>query len=209
MKKQLAWILGGGSVVALGIVGSMSGCSSNPSGGDAGMDATAAETGTDATKPDTGSDAGNMEASTCDVTPKGPFEGDSGPYCPYLADGGSTNCGVGNHCCIPAEGTGPSVCEPGQTACAFADAGAKNADFQCNESGDCMTGQVCCLTAPGTATSQDPGCTSYYYVSAEHGTTCMASCGSQAQICGQDSDCTSGMHCIPLSTLGMWLGVCK
>ena len=211
MNKQLAWIAGGGIVVAFGIMGTISGCSSSPSGEDGGTDAT---NGMDTSKPDTsmGNDAGNMEASTCDVTPKGPFETDSGPYCPYQADGGSTNCGVGNHCCIPAEGTGASTCEPAQTACAFADASAKNADFQCNESADCAGsngGHLCCLTSPGSL-GQDQGCTSYYYVSKEKGTTCMSSCGSQPQICGQDSDCaTAGQHCIPLSTLGMWLGVCQ
>ena len=210
MKKQLAWILGGGAVVACGILGTMSGCSSSTTTPDASTpDAT---NGMDSTKPDTstGNDAGMMEASTCDVTPKGPFEGGAGAYCPYLADGGDTNCGVGNHCCIPAEGTGASTCEPGGTACTFADASAKNANFFCNATADCTNGQICCLNSPATL-GQDQGCTSYYYVSKDNGSTCTTgSCGGQPQLCGQNSDCTtSGDICWPLSTLGMWLGVCQ
>jgi hypothetical protein len=116
---------------------------------------------------------------------------------------------MGNHCCVPAEGTGNSFCDPLATACAFPDASApKNADFRCNETADCSGGEICCLNA-GATLGQDQGCT-YYYVSKDTGTTCMQSCGAQPQMCGQDSDCTtSGQTCHQVSTLAQWLGVCQ
>lgn len=141
-------------------------------------------------------------------TPHGPYESDAGVFCPYLADGGETNCGTGRQCCIPAAGLGPSQCISGASLCTWLDASAKNADFRCNETADCQSGQICCLTPPGTV-GQDNGCTGYYVAAGVVGTNCQSNCLGAPQVCGQNADCAMGKTCFPLLTEGFWLGVCQ
>jgi len=209
MKKQLAWIVGGGSVAAMALLTTIGGCSNNNNNGeDAGKDATGQDVmmGQDVANDQVVQDSGGAD---CHTVPQGvPFNGDAGPYCPYQlsADGGTLfgACGQGNHCCDFTSGSNPSTCEPLGTACTF-EAGT-NADFQCNVPGDCTAGQSCCMNASATL-GQDTGC-SYYFESKDHGTTCMQTCPG-LQLCGQTSDCPNGKTCQPLYTLAVWLGVCN
>jgi len=215
MKTQLAWIFGGGSVVALGLLTTVGGCSSTGNGNDAGTDVTTAQ--------DTGKDTQNTNdvandqevqdsGADCKTVPSDvPFETDAANaiYCPFQesSDGGELfgPCGRGNHCCDYTSGSNPSTCLPLGTACPF-EAGT-NADLQCEESADCQNG-VCCMT--GASLGMDQGC-SYFFASKNHGTACVtgSSCGGTSpQICGQTADCTTGT-CQPIYTLGVWLGVCQ
>jgi hypothetical protein len=213
MKKQLAWILGGGSVVAVGVIAGslMGGCTNNDGNKDSGVDSATDTTQNDVANNDVANDQGAPDAGAdCKTVPSGaPFETDSGPYCPFqaTADGGLlfSSCGRGNHCCDWTSGSNPSTCQPLATPCGF-DAGT-NADFVCNESADCAQGQICCM--PGATSGQDLGC-SYYFAGKDHGTTCVTgtTCPSGLQICGQTADCPNGKTCQPLSTLAAWLGVC-
>jgi hypothetical protein len=218
MKNKMAWILGGGATVGLVMIAaSLGACSSGDSTTkDAGKDVTTADTGKqDTGTQDTGTpDTGIQDAGAdCKNVPSSfPFTTDSGAYCPFqqAADGGTMfgPCNVGDHCCVyPVSSNLPSTCNGGNTACSIAtDAGT--ADFGCNETNDCPSNQVCCLTAPGYL-SQDPGCMSYYFVGKNAGTSCAASCGTQPQLCGSDSDCPQGKTCKPVNTKGMWLGACQ
>ncbi len=214
MKTQLAWIFGGGSVVALGLLTTVGGCSSNGNGTDAGPDVTTMQdSGNDVSNQDVvGNDVQDAGGPDCKTVPTGaPFETDSGPYCPFqaAADGGELfgPCGRGNHCCDFTSGSNPSTCDPLATACPF-EAGT-NADFQCNETADCPNGSICCMSASATL-GQDQGC-SYFFASKDHGTSCVTgtTCPGPIQVCGQTADCPSGMTCQPLDTLAVWLGVCQ
>lgn len=218
MKNRMAWILGGGAAVGMAMIAmSLGACSSGGgTGTDAGKDVTTADTG----KADTGSDTGTTPdtgiqdaGADCKTVPSSfPFSTDAGPFCPYVAsaDGGTTfaDCANGEHCCVYKQSTNlPSTCNAGATACTPGlDAGTT--DFECEETNDCTGGNVCCLTAPGFL-AQDQGCTAYHYVSSMKGTTCMASCGSQPQICGSNADCTGGKTCQPVNTKGIWIGACQ
>jgi hypothetical protein len=209
MKKQIAWIFGGAALVGLGMAGSLSACSGDNTKADAGgKDAT-----TDTAKQDSGGqDAGNdvindVNTADCKKVPaNAPFTTDSGPFCPFGGDGSTfAPCNTGEHCCLPS--TGSSTCSG--TACVFSNDASTNSDFQCNETNDCNAGEVCCENA-GSEVQQDPGCTTYDYVSKQHGTSCVStSCPSgQAQVCGSDSDCPTGKTCFPTNTKAIWLGVC-
>jgi hypothetical protein len=216
MKKQLAWILGGASIVGLGMVASLNACSGDTQTTDAGgKDSTAtkdqAVNDTSTQDQSTGQDTGVQDAGADCKTPNGPFTTDGGPFCPFQqgADGGTlfSDCQNGQHCCIPGSTSTPSTCQA--STCTFAADAATNADFQCNESNDCPNNQVCCENA-GAEVQQDPGCTSYWFVSKQHGTTCMNSCPSgQAQICGSSADCKNGGTCVPVNTKAIWLGACQ
>jgi len=215
MKTQLAWIFGGGSVVALGLLTTVGGCSSSGNGNDAGPDVTSMQdsSGNDVSNNnDVGSDVQDAGGPDCKTVPTGaPFETDSGPYCPFQAspDGGQLfgPCGRGNHCCDFTSGSNPSTCEPLATACTF-EAGT-NADFQCNETADCPNGSICCMNANATL-GQDQGCT-YFFASKDHGTSCVTgtTCPGPIQVCGQTADCPSPKTCMPMDTLAVWLGVCQ
>jgi len=214
MKNRMAWVLGGGAAVGMAMIAaSLGACSSPGTTTDAGKDVTTTtDTGTNkdtGTTPDTGiQDAG---ADCKNVPSSFPFSTEAGPYCPYQADGSAPDCLLGDHCCVYKTIGVPSTCNTASTACTpGSDAGTT--DFQCEETNDCTgTGQVCCLNAPGSL-NQDPGCTSYWFVSHMSGTSCMTtSCGTQPQLCGSNADCAnlSGKTCTPVNTKGIWIGVCK
>src|SRR5579885_1583589 len=178
MKKQLAWILGGASIVGLGMIASLNACSGDTQTTDAGgkdsttKDQAVNETSTlDQSTQDTGvQDAG---ADCKNVPSNFPFTTDSGPFCPFQqgADGGTlfSACNDGQHCCIPGSTSIPSTCQNG--TCVFTTDAATNSDFECNESNDCPGNNICCLKAPGHL-AQDPGCTMYDFVSSQRGTYC-------------------------------------
>lgn len=213
MKKQLAWILGGASIVGLGMVASLNACSGDTATNDAGKDVTTKDQSTNdvVTQDQNAGDTGPQDAGADCKTPSGPFTTDAGPFCPFQVapDGGTlfSDCPNGDHCCVSGSTSVPSTCQA--TACVFTTDASTNSDFQCNESNDCPGNQVCCENA-GSEVLQDPGCTSYWFVSKQHGTTCMNSCPSgQAQICGSSSDCKNGGTCVPVNTKAMWLGACQ
>ncbi len=211
MKKQLAWILGGGAIVGLGMLASMSACSSDSTTTDSGTkDQTSSDTNTkdqvvqDVIQNDAPADAG----ADCKTVPSNaPFTTDAGPFCPFQGDGGVfAACDNGQHCCVP--GSGASTCQ--DAGCVFAADAATNADFQCQETNDCPANNVCCENA-GSQVQQDLGCTAYDFVSKQKGTSCVqgTACGAgQGQVCGSTADCSGGKTCFPLNTKGIWLGVC-
>ncbi|HSQ63098.1 MAG TPA: hypothetical protein VLM85_07770 [Polyangiaceae bacterium] len=212
----MAWVLGGGAAVGMAMIAaSLGACSSGPvTTTDAGKDVTTADTGKQdtgtsdtGTTPDTGiQDAG---ADCKNVPGSFPFSTEAGPYCPYQADGAAPDCVLGDHCCIYSQASAlPSTCNAANTACTpGSDAGTT--DFQCEETNDCTgTNQVCCLNAPAYL-AQDPGCTAYQFVKSMKGTSCMANCGTQPQICGANSDCPQGKTCQPVNTKGIWIGACQ
>ena len=214
MKKQLAWILGGASIVGLGMIASLNACSGDTQTTDAGgKDSTTKDQATSdvATQDQNAQDTGIQDAGPdCKNVPTTfPFTTDSGPFCPFQqgADGGTlfSACADGEHCCISGSTSIPSTCQA--TTCTFPTDAATNSDFECNETNDCPANNVCCLKAPGHL-SPEIGCPSYDYVSTQRGTYCATACATgEAQICGANSDCT-GKTCFPVNTKGMWLGAC-
>jgi len=213
MKKQIAWILGGASIVCLGMLASLDACSSNTETTDGGHDATADTKANDAPNTqDVANDTSQPQdaGADCKAVPSSwpyPGDGSAGPFCPYLYDGGVfADCPANQHCCVPAATSTPSFCSTG--ACQFAAEAGTNADFQCEDITECTAGQVCCANV-GVEIEYDLGCTLYDYAGHQTGSVCASSCATgQAQLCASNAECAGGKTCFPLNTKGTWMGVC-
>jgi hypothetical protein len=203
------------SLLLLGACGSGS-TRTNPDTGSPGIDSGPAPHDAGPTPVDTGTttghDAGSPVDSGAPVTDAGcsapstlhpPHAGSTATiYCPFgMGDAGaSLYCDHGTqHCCEPSSGT--ATCEPSATPCA-----GTAVDWQCQDPGDCPSGQVCC--GMGTLVLGTTGCGNY--ASGFHGTRCATSCAAmtEIQMCTSDAECTGGTTCTPFRTHGAQVGGC-
>ncbi len=227
MKKQLAWILGGASMVGLGMIASLNACSGDTQGTDAGgKDSTAKDQAVDNAVPDTGTqDAGNdvVTSGDCGSTPTLHTSEAGAIFCGYLPDGGpSFSCTTGQECCLGGK-TGntfaPEKCDTFGAVCDNPSPDASTSPglaIECNQNADCTangkTGNVCCLQG-ASAPAQVSGC-SYYKATGGTAIACetanAGACtgGTDVQICSSTSDCPSGKTCTPMKWKLYQLGFC-
>lgn len=198
MKTQLAWIFGGGSVVALTFVtaSGMTGCSGNPKTDGGGNDSG----GQDVAQQDNyvpPNDAG--DSGSC-KSPPSLHAGTAGDlFCGYPNDAGvwvdagsftcgtsgSCDCNPGNICCLGGSAGGgqyyPEQCAPwadGIDAGVGACAANKGLPIECEQTSDCTsngapTGSICCLTGNPSAPAPSPtNCTADLKSSGGTGIVC-------------------------------------
>ena len=179
MKTQIAWILGGGSVVALTFItaSGMTGCSSNPAtdgGNDSGNQPDVINQQDVVQQDVVSTDAGCKTAPSLHPGNPGSL------FCGYLDDAsvfggpdgsstcsgsGSCSCGTGFECCLGGSLGGgqyaPQICSTWGGGCNNPppDAGVP---IECEQTSDCTangapTGSICCLTGNPSAPAPDPG----------------------------------------------------
>jgi hypothetical protein len=123
-------------------------------------------------------------------------------------DAGSHYCAVGQQCCLGGKISGntfePQQCGQWGSACPNSGPGdaASSAAIaiECNENADCTangkSGNVCCLVGASNTTVM--GCQPKFsggsIIQCEAPTNGACAAG-ETQICQQDTDCPSGMHC--------------
>jgi hypothetical protein len=224
MKKQIAWIFGGATVLCMGMVASLNACSNNNGGTDGGTKDAALDTKGDvSTNPDSGpGDAGSDVVTTADcgsIPTLHPTEAGT-IFCGYPPDGGpSFSCTTGNQCCLGGHISGnqyaPEKCVGFDTVCdnPAPDGGSP---IQCGQNSDCTAnnkaGDVCCLQGAG-APAQVAGC-SYYKSQGGNAIMCETpsngACtgATDIQICSSDADCPSGKTCTPMKWKLYQMGFC-
>ena len=210
-KKTFAWIFVGGSVAtsaALGLVA----CSDPAPAVVPSVDASRPDTSSNSdtgTGGDTSTPPPQDAGADCAKAPNFHPTPEAGPFCPFqkAADGGALfgECALGSHCCLYAQNSMlPSTCNTAQTACA--DAGT--ADFECEESSDCVgIDMVCCLKG---SVKKDPVCGTYFG-SLVNGTTCRKTTCMPMETLVCDSaqaTCPAGQTCQPFKTKSIELGGC-
>ncbi|CAN5642124.1 hypothetical protein BH09MYX1_BH09MYX1_64320 [soil metagenome] len=231
-KKNLAWIVGGGALVA-GTTIFLAACSDDPklpiTGVDSGKDSTVltdagsdAKQNLDATTPDSGVDAASCFSKLRPMP-------EAGPFCYFIPQGGDggngINCGTGETCCYGQPkggdaGFDPSYCiADAASACPAPTVSLIPGDsFECAEKDDCPTSQICCIipgtTADGGSTTLNQGIDKFKctYMTGEKGTRCRATCGTgELQGCQSDTEC-NGKTCT-LVNVGagdrLQMGYCK
>jgi len=141
---------------------------------------------------------------TCGVPPTLHPPGFTGPYCPFMADAGTTSCAPGQTCCEYPVGA-PSTCVARGTMCPTM-GGVSAVSWECDAPSQCGGGAMCC--GNGTPMVR-PGC-SYFEVRPAQGTSCAATCGTgQYVVCEANSDCPTGRTCTPLKSEGQSIGFCN
>lgn len=231
--RRVAWALGGGFLMAAGLLAMACGDDSQPGGALPGTDSGGSDRTTQGdqvnprpdTGPDTGPDldGGGDAPVDCGRLPQ-VREAGPGPYCPFQRqpDGAAlfANCGSNQTCCAPTfvgTNTPPSTCVNGNAgACVFDDAGGLA--WECAGSAHCSGTQVCCMiprsldAGPDADTKvvRDNTCPTGELLRALNagGTRCKASCSPQeVQICAIGDTCATGT-CKAFPTNSRDLGAC-
>ncbi len=226
MKKQLAWILGGASLVGLGMIASLNACSGDTATNDGGLkdSTTKDQSTTDTGTPDTGSQDGGTDTGTgaeCGSTPTlHPTEAGT-IYCGF-SDAGALDCPTGQQCCLGGKsGTtfDPEKCMTFGATCDNPSPDASTSPgipIECGQNSDCtannLSGNVCCLQG-ATAPAVVSGCT-YYKATGGTAIKCeTASAGActgsgDVQICSSTADCPTGKTCTPMKWKIYQMGFC-
>ena len=210
MKKQFAWILGGGSVVALAMVtaAGMTACSPAKTGEDGGSDA-----GMDVMQQQdvVQQDMGTQESGpTCKSNPTLHMTAPGNIFCGYLPDGGpSFSCDAGADAASAeasaAASTHRNSCAAFAAACN--NGGVAGLPLECQQTADCTANSVngvCCLQGvTGVPQVEAAGCPPQDLklsggtgIKCEQGAACAMS--GDLQICSSNADCgDAGKVCTP------------